>query len=1802
MAKISWTSGQLSVLLYIVIILVQCISQISAQHHPSQQFQGARRERPRVAYPRPHRPLQHVHPCEHSSCYPATGNLLIGRENRLYASSTCGLAEPERYCIVSHLKEFKCFLCDTRPETENDPKKNHRIGQIIYKNQPGTLEQSWWQSENGKENVTIQLDLEAEFHFTHLIIVFATFRPAAMLIERSYDFGKSWHVYRYFAHNCPESFPHVKEFSKNITDVICDSRYSGVEPSKNGELIYRVLPPNMNIENPYADHIQNMLKMTNLRINFTRLHTLGDTHLDDRQEIQEKYYYAISNMVVRGSCSCYGHASRCLPLDGVVNKYDMVHGRCECTHNTKGLNCEECEDFYNDLPWNPALGKQTNACKKCNCNNHASSCHFDQAVYEHSGKISGGVCDNCQHHTQGQHCEECVPFYYRDPNEDIQSPYVCKPCDCDPHGSVDDGICDSVTDPEYNIEAGACHCKVNVKGRRCDSCKDGFWNLNPDNPMGCENCTCNTLGTINNSGCNMYTGECTCKRLVIGKDCNECMPETYGLSDSHDGCSPCNCDSGGALDNNCDVSTGQCRCRPNMTGRMCHIPLQNHFIPSLQKIYEAEEAICTGFSSYGNCSIVVQEWPEYHRPKVTGPGYVRVPERTELVFVVDDIPRTMSYNVLIRYSTQTPGDWEIGTITVLRPDEYDPDGSCPQAHPSYETRRPIVLPEHQSSVVGLEDVCLERGKVYKFKIHFERHNHAEDNAAAQIFIDSIVLVPQIDVTSLFNFTAPPYENRQRENEQYRCNETFYDGNYDGNLQQECEDLSRSISTIVHDGATPCNCNPTGSLSKNCNDFGGNCQCKTNVVGRQCDRCAPGTYGFSPEGCKACDCNSIGSRDNECDLITGQCNCVANAYGRECDQCLPGFWNFPNCQMCECNGHAHTCNSKTGECTNCQDFTTGYRCDSCIDGFYGNPLLGSEIGCRPCRCPGTQSSGEYHAHGCTLDPRTNDMICHCKQGYTGAKCDVCADNYYGNEETGGECLPCDCSNNIDPAVPGNCDPHTGHCLNCLHNTAGTKCEYCKDGFHGNALLQQCTPCYCDLLGTDNVIQHCNRTTGQCPCLQNVEGLRCDKCTMNHWKIAKGEGCEPCGCDIHGSYRDQCNPYDGQCECRQGFGGRQCNQCETNYWGDPNKECFECKCDVYGSATQQCDRVTGQCQCIKGIGGYKCNECDRGYLGQAPYCSPCGECFDNWDLILSNLKNETLRVIDEAKNIKTVGATGAYTKEFDTMGKKLEKIRQLLENTTISGQDIEGLESEVQNLRKALNGALENIKRTENYLEDLDSNINLANVELLDLHNRTENIKNLAGDLKRNATQLQEANVDGALNLTRQAYERVLLVNQKEMETQELIENAARQCKRTEILVNRTSDEVRKLSGSNAEALVEYEGILEDLNGRLPDLNELMCGGRGEPCDDLCGGAGCGVCGGLSCEKGALTKAEKALNYAKDTEKTLREKDEQAEELIRSLSQAKTNASEAWRRANRVFNESELYYNETDDYINVARSYITNLTDVINSNTALPSEIEAIADETLKLALELDPEEIKNLATRIDETVSSLENVEDIIEQTRGDLATVENLKDRANHAKKRADEVLTEAKNVAKALEDADEAQEKASEAISKANEDISSARIDLDQIDGETGDAQKKAHETATTVNILTGKLTELGKKFLKNDLDANEIQRQSDNVKDLANNAHELVTQLKNDYKQANNSLSAKAVTSESARERAQQLLQRASRITVETTGKLKELRDMEDVYKVNGRELESLQQRIASLNDDMTKYLTKIQMDSDRYRQCTS
>lgn len=64
----------------------------------------------------------------------------------------------------------------------------------------------WWQSAEGVKEEELRLDLEAEFLFTHLIVVFRSPRPAAMVLERSQDRGRTWETLRHFARDCPATF------------------------------------------------------------------------------------------------------------------------------------------------------------------------------------------------------------------------------------------------------------------------------------------------------------------------------------------------------------------------------------------------------------------------------------------------------------------------------------------------------------------------------------------------------------------------------------------------------------------------------------------------------------------------------------------------------------------------------------------------------------------------------------------------------------------------------------------------------------------------------------------------------------------------------------------------------------------------------------------------------------------------------------------------------------------------------------------------------------------------------------------------------------------------------------------------------------------------------------------------------------------------------------------------------------------------------------------------------------------------------------------------------------------------------------------------------------------------------------------------------------------------------------------------------------------------------------------------------------------------------------------------------------
>ncbi|XP_053890049.1 laminin subunit beta-2 [Malaclemys terrapin pileata] len=1754
------------------------------------------------------------HGCSMGSCHPVTGDLLVGRAERLKASSTCGLQGPQPYCIVSHLQEEKkCFVCDSRrPYSPLTNPVSHRIENAVPSFLPHRRK-AWWQSENGVEHVSIRLDLEAEFHFTHLIMTFKTFRPAAMLVERSADFGRTWQVYRYFAYDCASAFPSAAPAPlRRVDDVICESRYSDIEPSSEGEVIYRVLDPAIPIRDPYSPAIQDLLRVTNLRVNLTRLHTLGDNLLDSRREIQEKYYYALYELVLRGSCFCYGHASECAPAPGAqANVEGMVHGRCACKHNTQGLNCEKCDSFYNDLPWRPAEGRSANACKRCNCNQHSRRCHFDMAVYLATGNTSGGVCDDCQHNTMGRSCQLCKPFYYRDPSRDLRDPGACRACDCDPVGALDGGICDAHDDPALGLLAGQCRCKEHTRGPRCDQCQPGFFGLSGDNPQGCQRCQCHPQGTVSDgTQCDPVSGNCFCKRLVTGRSCDQCLPEHWALSHDLLGCRSCDCDVGGAHNNQCAAETGQCHCRSHMVGRTCSQVEPGFYLSRLDHCtYEAEEARLRQ-------GVVVERAQPTDRPATwTGAGFAHVPEGGAVEFLISDVPASMEYDVVIRYEPQLPEPWEEVKLWVLRPGPIPTGSPCGNTIPA-DDRLATALPPRARYVLLPQPVCLERGVRYTLRLELTRYTSRQAVPGASVLLDSLVLVPRYSSMEMFIAGDAGAMGRREAFERYRCDQHAWAVGK-APTSDVCTSLLTSMSAIIHGGALPCLCDPQGSLSAECEPNGGQCQCKASVTGRRCHHCSPGTFGFGPSGCRACQCNSDGALSSFCDSFSGQCPCRPGAFGPRCDRCQPGSWGFPHCQPCQCNGHSEECDPRTGSCLHCRDHTDGDRCQRCAAGHYGNPTLASGERCRPCPCPDGPGSARHFAASCRQDSRSRQVICNCNPGYTGLRCEECAPGHYGNpSQAGGRCQPCQCNGNIDLLDAAACERRSGRCLRCLHHTEGEHCQHCQAGYYGDATRHSCRRCSCNVLGTERSKCsaqdecQCDRRSGQCQCLPSVQGQSCDRCAPNFWNLASGKGCEPCACHPQHSLGPACNQFTGQCPCQPGFGGRTCADCQENHWGEPSLQCRACDCDAHGVESSQCHRATGHCSCRQGVSGVRCDQCARGFSGAFPDCQPCHQCFGDWDRVVQDLAARIRGLALRVKHIQQTGVAGAFERNFRQLEEKLGTARAIVDARNATAAAMTQLLRTMEELRQHIGEATETLTQLEGELTTAqDENYN-AKRALGTLDRGARGLNLTLHDLARQLHLLKNSNFLGAYDSIRQSHAQSRAAahdaNASSLAVPSAVSDSAATRRRSEQLMARRRDDFNRQSAANRRALSELATRAQTL--QLREINEKVCGAPGDaPCaSSPCGGAGCRDedgrrhCGGLNCQ-GAVAMASNARERARHAQAELHRAMGEVEELFHKVAEAKGKADAARLRAQAALDKANETRARVERSNMALRELIHQIKSFLSQEGADPDSIEVVAGRVLALSIPASPDQIRHLAEDIKERVSSLANVDAILEQTAGNVRRAEQLLQDARRARSRAESVKNAAEVGRRALEDARRAQSAAESAIRSASNDIRHTQGTLSTIQLQAASTERQLQGAMEQVERLDSQLGALKMKRANNSLVATRAQ-------DTANTAHARAGEVKQlaegrleaEYQAAQELVQSQARGTLQARHRAERLRDEAKALLRDAQGKLQHLTALEGSYQENERVLEEKAAQLDGLEAKVKGIVGAINQQIQIYNTC--
>lgn len=126
----------------------------------------------------------------------------------------------------------------------------------------------------------------------------------------------------------------------------------------------------------------------------------------------------------------------------------------------------------------------------------------------------------------------------------------------------------------------------------------------------------------------------------------------------------------------------------------------------------------------------------------------------------------------------------------------------------------------------------------------------------------------------------------------------------------------------------------------------------------CQLCAANSWRWQHKrGCELCDCDRGGAIGQSCDLYSGQCVCREGFVGRRCDRCAAGHFGFPACERCGCDragsvaanaSEVISCDER-GQCP-CKPLVAGPKCDACRPATFG--LSRSNVdGCTKCFCFG-----------------------------------------------------------------------------------------------------------------------------------------------------------------------------------------------------------------------------------------------------------------------------------------------------------------------------------------------------------------------------------------------------------------------------------------------------------------------------------------------------------------------------------------------------------------------------------------------------------------------------------------------------------------------------------------------------------------------------------------------------------------------------------------------------------------------------------------------------------------------------------
>ncbi|KAM9355578.1 laminin subunit alpha-2 [Pholidichthys leucotaenia] len=898
----------------------------------------------------------------------------------------------------------------------------------------------------------------------------------------------------------------------NVTSVMVRASYS-TEPSA----VYRLHSFSMEVANPTAkgESRASAVEMCSCPPGYAG--TSCEACIPGFRRVNGNLYSGVCT-----PCHCHGHATQC----------HEVTGHClDCAHNTAGPHCDTCLLGYYG---NATHGSHAD-CQPCACplnipsNNFSPTCRLSE-----EGEL---LCDQCQPGYTGPRCDRCSNGFYGQPTVPGGS---CQPCDC--NGNLDlstPGSCDPVT--------GQClRCRKGYGGVNCNSCAEGYFG-EAITAKNCQPCQCHTNGSVSEV-CNQETGQCLCRENVLGRQCDECTPETHGVT-TGGLCIPCHCNSFGSKSFDCD-ETGQCRCQPGVTGPKCDRCSRGFF--------NFQEGGCTPCQ----CSHVGNNCDATTGQCICPPNTIgRSCDRCAPNHWGHDIItgcKECGCNIIGSVTQQC----NVNTGCCFCRDSFRGE-KCNECQIGYRdfplcTACECNIAGSDSQTCDVERrvcACADRTGRCSCKENVDGHNCDRCKP------------------DTFGLSA---------RNPLGCSKCYCYG-----LTHSCTDaqgLIRMWLTLRPEQTVLPLVDKSNTLDTNIGVSFQHPEILANVELMTPTLSEP-YYWKLPEQFKGSMITAYGGQLKYAVYYEARDEIGPSSY--EPQVIIKGGPNhnmvmmrhIPGLQIGQLTRHEidmteHEWKFADGRSMTRDDFMDilFYVDYILIKASHGNLMRHSRISeiSLTVAEEGTPSKDIEKAHQIEK--------CDCPMGYSGLSCEECAAGFYrlrsgylapvqaSRVPTApgmGSCVQCQCSGHSSI-----CDPETSICQNCQDNTEGDHCERCAPGFYGlvRGFPDDCKPCACPLPNPENNFSP--------TCV--AEGFDDYRCTA----------------------------------CPEGYEGKYCERCATGYHGNPRMpggRCEECKCSLWGALPGPCDPVTGQCRCRVGASGLTCDQCmDRHVCGPSGIISCDDEC--------------------------------------------------------------------------------------------------------------------------------------------------------------------------------------------------------------------------------------------------------------------------------------------------------------------------------------------------------------------------------------------------------------------------------------------------------------------------------------------------------------------------------------------------------------------------------------------------------------------